>query len=315
MKYSLNQGWSHSRVTATASDLPGCAVQVARCFSVLIASVVLISGNIIASELEGFTEPYRQVAVPAADVGVLAEILVVEGDQVMQRQLLARVDDSVLQASLEVARSAKDAMGTRRGAETELEVREKQRESYRDLFEKGNATQRELDRIESDYQQAAARLQSVREELDVRRLEYERVKSQIRQRRIESPINGHVISIIKEAGEFVSPTDPVVMNIAQLDVLKAVFSVPLHVAARLEQKQSVTLLVGVDRVNCQGTIEFVSPTADAQSASVRVKIRIPNTNRSIPSGAACFWEIDGDFDSPQEDAEHRVTTQPTTRYR
>jgi RND family efflux transporter MFP subunit len=276
-----------------------------------LAIAVIIGGNVIASELEGFTEPYRQVAVPAAEIGVLAEILVAEGDQVSQQQLLAKLDDSVLQASLEVARAAKDAMGSRRGAEVELGVRETQRESYRDLHEQGNASQREIDRIESECQQAAARLQTVREELEIRRLEFERVKSQIRQRRIESPINGHVIAIVKEAGEFVSPTDPVVMHIAQLDILKAVFSVPIEAATELKPNQTVTLLVGSDRVSCQGTIEFVSPTADAQSASVRVKIRIPNTNGNIPSGAACQW----DLDQLPADSQQRVTTRPAARNR
>ena len=287
------------------------AVGVTRWMTALLASVLLISSHVAASELEGFTEPYRQVAVPAAEIGVLAEVLVAEGDQVLQQQLLARVDDSVLQASLEVARAAKDAMGARRGAETELEVREKQRDSYQELFGQGNATQRELDRIESEYQQAAARLQTVREELDIRRLEFERVKSQIRQRRIESPINGHVVAIVKEAGEFVSPTDPVVMHIVQLDVLKAVFSVPLELAGELRPRQSVTLLVGSSRAGCPGIIEFVSPTADAQSASVRVKIRIPNANGDIPSGAACHWDLDQAADELQQ----QVTKRPTARVR
>ena len=266
-----------------------------------------------ASELEGFTEPYRQVAVPAAEIGVIAEILVVEGDQVSERQLLARLDDSVLQASLQVARAAKDATGARRGAEAELAVREKQLEGYRDLHDKGNASQREIDRSESEYQQAASRLQSVRDDLEVRRLEFERVKSQIRRRRIESPISGHVISIVKESGEFVSPTDPIVMQVVQLDVLKAVFSVPIPAARELQKQDTVTLLVGAQQIACKGQIEFISPTADAQSGSVRVKIRIPNKDGLIPSGAACRWEIETELDSTE--SPQRITTDGTRRVR
>ena len=270
----------------------------------IITCILLFATATHASELEGFTEPYRQVAVPAAEIGVLEEILVTEGDQVSQKQLLARLDDEVLQASLEVARAAKDAMGARLGAQAELDIRDKQRESYRDLHEQGNVSQREIDRIESSYQQAAARLQSVREELDVRRLEFERVKSQIRQRRIESPIDGHIIAIVKERGEFVSPTDPVVMHIAQLDTLKAVFSVPIQVASELQPNQNATLQVGTSGTLCKGVIEFVSPIAEAESASVRVKIRIPNPSGSIPSGATCRWDLQ------TEDVPEQVTRRP-----
>tara|TARA_R110002049_G_scaffold27321_1_gene93923 strand:+ start:10960 stop:11880 length:921 start_codon:yes stop_codon:yes gene_type:complete len=277
-----------TRQTAGLTRQPRTARHVV---ALAIAVTSLCAMEVTASELEGFTEPYRQVAVPASEIGVLSEILVDEGDQVSQQQLLARLDDDVLQASLAVARAAKDAMGARLGAEAELEVRDTQRKSYQDLHAQGNASQREIDRIESEYRQAAARLQTVREELNIRRLEFERVKAQIQQRRIESPINGHVVFIEKEAGEFVSPTDPVVMHIAQLDVLKAVFSVPIDAAVELKKKQSVTVLVGSRREPCQGVIEFVSPTADAQSASVRVKIRIPNADGTIPSGAACHWDL------------------------
>ena len=266
----------------------------------IIACILLFTAPTLANELDGFTEPYRQVAVPAAEIGVLKEILVTEGDQVSQGQLLAGLDDDVLLASLEVARAAKDAMGARLGAEAELEIRRQQRESYLDLHEQGNASQREIDRIESGYQQAAARLQSVREELGVRRLEFERVKSQLRQRRIEAPIDGHVIAIVKERGEFVSPTDPVVMHLAQLDTLKAVFSVPMEVASGLRIGQSVALQVGTTgTAACNGVIEFVSPIANAESASVRVKIRIPNPDGKIPSGAACTWDTQFDDLPPQ----------------
>ncbi len=242
-----------------------------------------------AEQLETFTEPYARVAVPAPEIGVISEILVKEGDQVLPQQVLARLDDEVLQASLNVARAAKDALGARRTAETELLTRQKQLDSYRSLFEEGNATQRELDRAEGDYQQAVSRLQTVREELEVRRLEYERVKAQLRQRQLESTIDGYVLAIEKAVGEFVSPTDPIVMHIVHLKTLKAVFSVPADAARRLKPGQQVDLKVGYELRECSGVIEFLSPIADPESNTVRVKVRIPNADQRIPSGVACYW--------------------------
>jgi len=52
-----------------------------------------------AEHLETFTEPYSRVAVPAPEIGTIAEILVKEGDEVLRSQVLARLDDDVLQAS------------------------------------------------------------------------------------------------------------------------------------------------------------------------------------------------------------------------
>jgi RND family efflux transporter MFP subunit len=258
----------------------------------LVASALAFLGPLAdAAEIESFTEPYRRVAVPAPEVGTLSELLAAEGDAVQQDQLLARMDDTVLIASLEVARAAKDAEGSLRAAEATVKARRKQLDSYAALRDRGNATQREMDRAENDHIQSLAQLQSVREELEVRRLEFEKIKAQLQHRKITSPINGFVVAIDKEAGEFVSPTDPIVMHVVQLDTLKSVFSVPLTASRGLKAGQQVTVDVGTSKLRCQGVIEFVSPTADAQSESVRVKIRIPNSDRKIQSGAVCVWDL------------------------
>ncbi len=263
---------------------------------ILLLAILSGSPSACGEQLEAFTEPYKQIAIPAAEIGVISKMFVVEGDAVTEKQILAQLDDSVLTASLEVARAAKDALGTSRGAEADLDSRLKQLDSYRELRDRGNATQREVDRAENDHLQAMARLQSTQEELELRRLEYERVKAQIKQRRMESPINGIVVQIDKEVGEFVSPNDPTVMHVVQLDLLKSVFSVPSSAAKDLQPNQTVTLWIGTAQVECRGVIEFVSPVIDAQSASVRVKIRIPNPKGRLRGGDICRWDVN--FDKP-----------------
>lgn len=256
-----------------------------------LLSLCVAAAPLSADEVEAFTEPYKQVAVPAAEIGVIAEVFVEEGDEVTEKQILATLDDSILQSSLLVAKAAMDAVGGKQSAETEVTLRKKHLESYEKLQGHGNATQRELDRAESEYQQSLARLQSVREDLEVRRLEYLRVKSQIKHRVIEAPIDGHVVSIVKEVGEFVSPTDPIVLHVAHLKSLKVVFSAPLDAKSRLQPGNTVDLEVGYESDHCQGVIEFVSPIADAESSTVRVKIRIPNADGTIQSGVSCRWNL------------------------
>ena len=270
---------------STTFTLPGIFLLITS------AAALLAPISVGAEEFRGFTEPYRRVAIPAAEIGTLEELLVAEGDPVKQGQLLARMDDSVLIASLEVARAAKDAKGSLRSAEAALNARQKQFEGYQALRQRGNATQRESDRAENEYIQAQGHLQSVREELEVRRLEFERTKAQLRHRQIKSPISGFVVSIDKEAGEFVSPTDPVVMHIVQISDLKAVFAVPLEEAVPLKVGHQCNILVGTEKAVCKGVIEFVSPTADPQTATVEVKVRIPNGDGTIPAGASCDWDL------------------------
>lgn len=248
----------------------------------------------LASDLEAFTEPYHRIDVPAAETGTIEQIMVREGDEVTRRQLLAKLDDRVLQSSLELARVASQAMGAKLAAEADWNVRRQQWDSYQALNKNGNATPRELQRSEGELQQATARLQSIREDIDVRRLELERVKTQIAMRRVESPIDGFVVAIKKDAGEYVSPHDPVVMQIVHLKSLKANFSVPIAAAKSLTKGQIVSLAYGSNNETCDGVIEFVSPIADPESASVSVKIRIDNSAARIPCGVVCTWNLNSE---------------------
>ena len=95
----------------------------------------------------------------------------------------------------------------------------------------------------------------------------------------------------KDEGEFVSPTDPVVMRVVQLDPLLIVFSVPVPLANQLAAKEVVRVRVESVSEPIEGVVEFVSPNADAQSGTMRVRVRIANPGESIPSGITCHLLI------------------------
>ncbi len=261
---------------------------ISLCAVVLAAS---LSTLVSASEVQGFLEPYRQVSVPARDIGVIQELLVEEGEQVTKGQVIAQMESDVLRASLEVARAAKEAKGALRAAEVALSNSEQTLAGYKALRSNGNATKREIDRAESERLQLEAKLQGVREELEIRRLEYKKTQAQLENRRIKAPFNGFVLMTVKDAGEFVAPTDPVIMEIVELEMLKIVFSVPLENIAKLRKGNQVFVLIGKNKKRVEGFIDFVSPTTNAKSGTVKVKVRVPNPNMTIQSGESCTWDL------------------------
>ncbi|MGB7347913.1 MAG: efflux RND transporter periplasmic adaptor subunit [Pirellulaceae bacterium] len=274
-------------------------ITTSRCRSLVAAAAVLATTTLHAGTIESFVEPYRSVAISAPEIGVIADVNVVEGDVVTKDQVVAKLDDDVLQASANVARAAMDATGSLLAAESENESRLSQLDSYKQLHEQGNASPRECERALSEQMRSAARLQSAKEEQEIRRLEYERVKAQIAQRHIKSPLNGHVVLIDKEPGEFVSPTDSVVMHVVQLDTLKAIFSVSRKAAVDIAVGQQIDLSVGYEAIACTGTVDFVSPIADPQSGTVRVKVRIANADGKLQSGSSCRWNLNS-YESEQQ---------------
>ncbi|HRA86492.1 MAG TPA: efflux RND transporter periplasmic adaptor subunit [Planctomycetaceae bacterium] len=234
--------------------------------------------------IEAFTEPYRDVAIAASEMGTLSGIKVKEGDTVEAGDMIAVMSDEVLKASLEVARRSMNVEGTLQSAIADVNLRRRELEKLQQLRQRDHASQQEVDRVQTELTVAEARHLSVREELEIKHLEFCRIEAQLEQRCIRAPIGGIVSEVKKESGEFVSPSDPVVARIVQLDPLLIVFSVPLVQRNAFHQDETVKLTLGNGNQSVQGTIEYVAQTTDSSNSSVRVKVRVPNPNGEFQSG-------------------------------
>ncbi len=247
--------------------------------------------------VEAFTEPYREIALAASEMGTLSEVHILEGAVVESGAVVATLDSQIPRAAIEVARANMSAQGALKSAEADLRMKRSELEKLDGLRERSHASQSEVDRIQMELTVAEARLLAVREDLEVRRLEMKRIEVQLEQRHVRSPIRGVVTEVLKDAGEFVSPSDPVVARIVQLDPLLVVFSVPLSCRNLLKQNDSVELQIGAEQLSDVGIVEYVSPVADASNSSVRVKVRLPNETSKWQSGERVTLRLDSKTNS------------------
>lgn len=245
------------------------------------------SGTII----EGFTEPYADINLAAPEMGTLAEVQVKDGDLVKVGQLLARLNNDVLIASLAVAKAGMSATGELEAAETQIKLKKVEVEKLVELFERDHASQQELDRVNGELKIAESRVLSVKEDLEVRRLEHARILAQLKQREIRSTIDGVVVEVEKDKGEFVSPSDPVVVRVVQLDPLLVVFSVPNQQRSNVRKNQTVSMDIAGSGI-AKGIVEHVSPTADASSGTFKVKVRLPNPKHHWHGGEKSILLLD-----------------------
>ncbi len=235
-------------------------------------------------KIEGFTEPYADIELAASEMGILSKVSVKEGDTVQAGQLLASLDDTVLQAALKVALASKNARGSLDSAAADLDTREVELRKLTELRSRNHASQQEVDRVAGAVRIAKARVQAVREELEVKRLEYHRIQAQLNRRRIRSTIDGIVTDIYREQGEFVSPSQPTVARVVQLNPLRIVYSVPIDRRSDITKGQDVAINIGADAQTADAQVEFVSPTADASSGTFRVKVRLANPDGQWQAG-------------------------------
>jgi RND family efflux transporter MFP subunit len=256
----------------------------------IICSVaILLSGPamVSAEEFEGFTEPFQVIDVAAAEMGIIDDIEVREGDRVGEGDVLATLDKEVLEVTLQIAAEAKAAQGQLAAAAAELRLRTERLERLTALRESQHASGQEVIRAVEEKEVAEGNLLAIQESLQVKALEYERIKAQLERRNVRSPVDGVVTEIYKDAGEFVAPTDPIVLTVVQLDPLFATFSIPAQYVRNLKSGGTVILRIGTTSSKTKGTLEFVSPVTNAQSGTVTVKVKVANSGGRFRSGERC----------------------------
>lgn len=241
--------------------------------------------------ISGFSEPYRSIDLAAAEPGTLKEILVKEGDVVEPGVILARLNEDVVLVSLEMAREGNAAKGKLNSAVAELEMQKLRFKKLKGLQTRNHASASEILRARMELDVAKAHVETVTDELKIKALEEKRIRAQLERRRLRSPISGIVTEIRKDEGEFVSPNDPTVLTLVQLDPLLVVFSVPSGQATGIREGNRVPVYIGEANSKTEGIVEFVSPTADAQSGTCRVKVRIANSDHRWFSGEKCRIEL------------------------
>jgi RND family efflux transporter MFP subunit len=258
---------------------------------VLWGSVVGSRSPALANEVDGFTEPYKTVEVAAVETGTIKSIDVKEGDLVNEGQVLAQLDDDVYQALLAIAEQAMRGQSALKSAEAELAMRRQRLEKLVALREQGHARQEEVERARTDVEMAEARVLSANEQTELKRLEYDKVKVQLARRSVRSPIDGVVSLLHKDEGEFVAPNDPHVLEVVQLDPLLATFSVPDFLASQIHKEEKLPVFLEEAGAWVDGKVELIAPLTDAESGTVRVKVRIPNPGNKYRSGERCTIQL------------------------
>jgi RND family efflux transporter MFP subunit len=240
----------------------------------------------LAEEVDGFTEPYRTVNVAAPDIGIVASIAVREGEAVVPQQVLASLDDELHRVQLAIAKAQQEARGELNAGLAELALKRDRLEKLQSLLPSGHVRQEEVDRAAAEVDVAGAKVVSLREQLAIKTLESEKFAAQLERRKIRSPISGVVSRIHRQPGEMVAPNNPDIVTIVQIEPLLAVFSVTGERAKRLRVEQAVSVRLA-DGKHLSGNIDTLAPIVNAESGTVRIKVRLPNVDRAILSGERC----------------------------
>lgn len=235
--------------------------------------------------IEGFTEPYRDIEIGSPDTAAVAEVRVDEGAWVRFGQVIARLDDTVIRANVNIAREAAASTGELEAAKQGLSTNKRKYEQVLALHGRHHATDQELWNAQSAQDESASRVKAYEELASRRRLELVQAEAQLQRFTIRAPIDGIVVKKLKDVGEIVSPADPHLLRVVQIDPLRISATATLLQAGSMTIGQQLDVTIG--KHSATATVEFVSPVADASSGTVLVQLRVPNPKHEISCGMMC----------------------------
>ena len=278
--------------TATKSLQPRGLRKSALATTALVIALVASAGSpALGLELEGFTEPFRTINVASDETGIIDEVLVREGDKLECGQPLARLNSDVHRTLLAISEQSMQAEGRLDAAMADLQFRQYRLAKLEPLRAEGHARQEELDRAVNELAVAEANVRTAREDRQSKKLECERIKVQLERRTVRASVAGVVTKLHKQPGEFVAPNNPDVLTLAQLDPLLANFTIMSDQAPQLKEGQKIQVKLLTRNVVVTGVVEFIAPTTDAESGTVRVKVRIENATGRHRSGERCRIQL------------------------
>jgi RND family efflux transporter MFP subunit len=248
--------------------------------TVPVREVTRASGDLTVLNASGYVTARRAATVSSKITAKVVEVLVEEGTKVKEGEVLARLDDTNVKASLLMARaqlaSAKALM-----AETRVRLREAQQELQRqtDLKKGQVATRADFDHAEAAALAFQARLEQQQADVDVAARTVEIWQQQLDDTVIRAPFPGIVTSKNAQPGEMISPmsaggfTRTGICTVVDMDSLEIEIDVNESYINRVEPGQAVegTLDAYPEwKIPCHVTA--IIPTADREKSTVRVRV-------------------------------------------
>jgi RND family efflux transporter MFP subunit len=229
----------------------------------------------------GYVTARRIATVSSKVSGKVMEVLVEEGMKVEAGQIVARIDSSNVEKSLQLAQaqveSARKALG-----ETRANIEQAERELRRatELAANKVASQSELDRAEADAKSLKARLERQMADVAVAEREVALWQQQLDDTIIRAPFAGIVTSKNAQPGEMISPmsagggfTRTGICTIVDMKSLEIEVDVNESYINRVESGQPVeATLDAYPDWHIPTKVIAIIPTADRQKATVKVRV-------------------------------------------
>jgi len=229
----------------------------------------------------GYVTPRRRATVAAKITGRVKEMLVEEGMQVAEGQILARLDDSDALAAFAAAKADRAvAAAAVPGLEANLKDAEKTLTRARELQKDGFMDQQSLDNALASRDSLLAQLEVSRRQVASASARMAVAQRDLDNCIVRAPFSGVAVSKDAQPGEMVSPisagggfTRTGISTVVDMSSLEVEVDVNESYIAKVTPGQRVeAILDAYPDWKIPASVRTVIPTADRQKATVKVRI-------------------------------------------
>lgn len=256
----------------------------------------------------GYVVARRQSTVSAKVTGKVEEVLIEEGMEVKEDQLLARLDDTTTRPQLELAeRQLEAAVKNLQEVEVRLAEAERNLRRNQQLRAEKLVSEQQLDASQAEVGALRARLEALKSEVKVAQSNV-RVRAQdLDDLLVRAPFDGVVVSKDAQPGEMVSPisagggfTRTGIATIVDMDSREIEVDVNEAFINRVKAGQTAEAVLDAYpdwTIPCH--VINIVPTADRQKATVRVRIGFDELDpRILPDMGVKVSFMDDHADEP-----------------
>jgi RND family efflux transporter MFP subunit len=244
------------------------------------------SGHVVAQ---------RRAAVASKATGRLVDLRVSEGSKVVRGELIARLDDSDVEAALQGSRAAlHQAKANLQQAQVEQVNAQRDLQRSRSLQAQGFISDQALDTGRGRVDASAAAVLSAQAAVERARAQLGGEKVNRSYTEIRAPFDGVVLVKSANLGDIITPLSSAagaqgaVVTMADLSSLEVEADVSETNLAKVAVNQSVEItLDALPGTLLRGTVAAIVPTVDPAKATIKTKIRFEKLDpRVLPEMSA-----------------------------
>jgi multidrug efflux pump subunit AcrA (membrane-fusion protein) len=237
-----------------------------------------------STAIQGVIEPYKDTEVATAEMGVVRELYVKQGDVLEDKAEIGCLDSEQQRFLVNEAELDANSFGMLATARRETDFNTRRVEETTKLVAAGKSSPKELERYTLDLNISRAKVQTQEEAKMISQARLEKAQFMLRGRTIRAPHRGTVITIYKDIGEYLAGNAPAIIRLVDTSSLRARFYLTDEIAERYRKVEFAEVRLANNSV-VKGKVEFIAPFAIADGHVIEMTLIIENPNGQIRSSS------------------------------